>query len=244
VGRFTSIDPLADKYHSQTGYAYAVNNSVMNVDYMGMEPQGKQSDEEEEKQRRIKRVGLTRSGVGEDRVMERNLNEVGERTSQKTGEPKSQDPLTGGNGITPIFTKGAGQDGRDLLTINFTGKFLNLSGKDVDMEKALSRIKNRMESVFKGENVKGVDMNLNFNFSVAESIKEVNEGDHLLILANGIKWNIPGIASDIGGTVATLDAEYFRGFYDSSIGGEGVRTATHELGHLLGLDHVSSPLIS
>lgn len=145
-----------------------------------------------------------------------------------------------GDSITPILTKGGGKDGRDLLTINFTGKFINLSGKDVDMNKALSRIKNRMESVFDGENINGVDMNLNFNFSVVESMKDVGEGDHLLILANGKKWNIPGIASDIGGTVATVEAGYFRGWYDSTIGGEGVRTATHELGHLLGLEHVKS----
>jgi len=56
VGRFTSIDPLADKYHSQTGYAYAVNNPVMNVDYMGMEPQGKATDEEMEKFEKAKKM--------------------------------------------------------------------------------------------------------------------------------------------------------------------------------------------
>ena len=75
----------------------------MNVDYMGMAPKGKQSDEEEEKQRRLKRVGLSRSGVGEDKVLERNLNEVSERVTRNSeGDP----PTSIKNGVDPKPSNG------------------------------------------------------------------------------------------------------------------------------------------
>ncbi|WP_282776555.1 RHS repeat-associated core domain-containing protein [Phaeodactylibacter xiamenensis] len=36
IGRFTTTDPVAESYSFQTAYAYAANNPVSNIDYMGM----------------------------------------------------------------------------------------------------------------------------------------------------------------------------------------------------------------
>jgi RHS repeat-associated protein len=38
LGRFHTLDPLAEKYSLQSPYAYAVNNPFRFVDFMGMEP--------------------------------------------------------------------------------------------------------------------------------------------------------------------------------------------------------------
>jgi RHS repeat-associated protein len=40
VGRFWNSDPLADIFHYQSTYAYAANNPVGNIDFMGMGPVG------------------------------------------------------------------------------------------------------------------------------------------------------------------------------------------------------------
>jgi RHS repeat-associated protein len=36
IARFTSIDPLAEKNHVQSGFAYAANNPILCMDYMGL----------------------------------------------------------------------------------------------------------------------------------------------------------------------------------------------------------------
>ena len=112
------------------------------------------------------------------------------------------------------------------------------------MESALSRIKYVMESSFQGENINGYDMNLNFDFTIAESGEDVSPSDHLIILAEPKSWNkkIPGASdwdpnSRVAGYVAIVDADYFTGLYDRYIGQEGPRTSAHEMGHLLGLGH-------
>lgn len=38
IGRFTSVDPLAEKYPHMSPYTYAGNNSISNIDYMGLMP--------------------------------------------------------------------------------------------------------------------------------------------------------------------------------------------------------------
>ncbi len=39
IGRFHNIDPLSEAFSSQTPYAYAANNPVLFIDYMGLSPQ-------------------------------------------------------------------------------------------------------------------------------------------------------------------------------------------------------------
>lgn len=67
IARFTTIDPLTDKYNFRSGYVYAADNPVMNIDFKGMAPKGKESDEEMEKFERQKQaVGLSRGKKNPD----------------------------------------------------------------------------------------------------------------------------------------------------------------------------------
>lgn len=141
--------------------------------------------------------------------------------------------------IEPVTKKGGGEDGRDLITYKVTGKIINFSNNGVDMETALSDIKTMVETSFQGKNIDGVDINFELDFSIAETMSEVSETDHLIVLANGIDPSIPGGSNGFGGLVSVVDADYFTGLYDKYIGEEGERTAAHELGHLFGLRHES-----
>ena len=96
-----------------------------------------------------------------------------------------------------------------------------------------------VESSYQGENVNGIDINIELNFSVAESMEDVAESDHLIVLAEGKNSSVPGVSNMLGGKVAAVDADYFTGIYDIYLGAEGERTSAHELGHLFGLTHSS-----
>jgi RHS repeat-associated protein len=139
--------------------------------------------------------------------------------------------------IEPVYSKGGGTDGRDLVTINVTGKIINFSDNNVNMSKALGDIKAMVESSFNGIDSDGVEVKVNFDFGIAESMSDVSENDHLIVLGEAKNSDIPGVANDYGGRVATVDADYFTGPYDTNIGEEGERTSAHELGHLFNLTH-------
>jgi RHS repeat-associated protein len=123
--------------------------------------------------------------------------------------------------------------------LNITGKVINMSGKDIDMDKAAKEIISQIESSFKGETDKGIPITTNANFTVAESMKDVTPSDHLIVFANmtdgGTGKTPNGVACDYGGKVAFVGASFFNFRKD--------RIAAHEMGHLLGLKHTSSGLM-
>jgi len=149
-----------------------------------------------------------------------------------------------GDSIFTTINKGGGENGRDLMTIHVTGKIIDFSKNNVDMEKALKDITAYMEETYQGEDVEGYDVNMSFEFSIANSMDDVDKSDHLIVFAEPTKENndnVSGVVNMFGGKVAVVDADYFTGFYDKYIGNEGERTTAHEMGHLFGLRHVNNP---
>ncbi|MFQ6601766.1 DUF6443 domain-containing protein [Flavobacterium sp. C3NV] len=141
------------------------------------------------------------------------------------------------------------KDGNRTLTnvnITITGKVINFSDNNVDMDKAVSDITTSLEKSFSGA-FGDAKVKATANFSVANSMNDVKDSDHLLVLTEKIKPQFDkngqmtgepfGISNFFGGKVAFVDADYFTGFYDKYIGNQGERTAAHEFGHLFGLEH-------
>ena len=137
------------------------------------------------------------------------------------------------------------------INITITGKLINFSDNDVDMDEALSKInKHIMESFSGTHNISidnkmhlGVKITTTANFTAAESMEDVSENDHLLVLAEPGSKNPDasgaGNSFDVG-KVAFMDADYFTGWFDTNFGNTGRRTASHELGHNMGLGHSSN----
>ncbi len=130
------------------------------------------------------------------------------------------------------------------ITMHVTGKVINVSGKDVDMDAATAGITDQLQSSFKG-NFDGITFTTEANLSVANSMDDVDKSDHVFALANVSNGNVEGgtvigAANRFGGKVAFMDADYFRGPWDKSIGNTGERNAGHEFGHLDNLKHEGS----
>ena len=132
--------------------------------------------------------------------------------------------------------------GRNLIGVkmNVTGKVINISSNSkVNMADATNRIANQIASSFSG-NVDGVSFSTNVNLSVANSMSDVADSDHVFALANmgSVGDGTPNGASNMmGGKVAFIDVDYFSGPWDTSFGDKGPQTGGHEFGHLANLSH-------
>jgi RHS repeat-associated protein len=135
--------------------------------------------------------------------------------------------------FTTQYDKSGGLSG---VTMNVSGKVINMSDNNVDMDAAAKGISSQIESSFQGE-VNGVTFNTKTDISVAETMDDVSNSDHLFVMSEMSNDKVAGAANDFGGKVAFLNADYFTGLYDATVGNAGERTAAHEMGHLLGLKH-------
>nr|WP_320022268.1 RHS repeat-associated core domain-containing protein [uncultured Draconibacterium sp.] len=124
----------------------------------------------------------------------------------------------------------------NAYTMHVSGKLINMSDNNVNMGKALKGIISQLQSTFSGE-VDGMTFNTEVDLSVAETMDDVSESDHLFVLSEITNDKIGGAANDFGGKVAFLDADYFTGPFDATIGNVGEKLAAHEFGHLLNLRH-------
>ena len=183
MGRFTTPDPLSEKYYSISPYAYCANNPVNAID-----PRG-------------------------DSIW---------------------------------FT-----NDQNNIIMHVIGKIINVSSNSgVDLKSAAKRISDQLISSFKGT-VDGASFSTEVNLTVAGSMDDVVDSDHVFALAdmnsmeiktaNGIEKQTPnGASNDYGGKVAFIDADYFSGPLDRTVGNTGPIVAAHEFGHLAGLDDLDT----
>lgn len=125
------------------------------------------------------------------------------------------------------------------VTMHITGKVINVSSGDVDLDAAVTGITEQLEASFQGE-IGGVSFKTEAKLTVANSMDNITESDHIFALADIREYNgntVTGGANYFGGKVAFVDASYFKGPWDKNVGNTGERTAGHEFGHLANLKH-------
>jgi hypothetical protein len=71
----------------------------------------------------------------------------------------------------------------NVVTYHISGWLINFSNSDLDMEQVRKHIKSYFESVFKSDNVDGIDYKFSFEMEVAENMNQASESDHLLVFA-------------------------------------------------------------
>jgi RHS repeat-associated protein len=148
--------------------------------------------------------------------------------------------------LETIYKKDAnGNDTKEIerFNIRITGKILNCSNKNIDMDQARNDIVNQIESSFSGTTLSGIPVTTTADFIVVNSLEKVDEKDHLIMLSNDVRLTdgntCKGVVQGYGTTKAWVDADLFKGPYDA-LNKTGAKAAAHEMGHLLGLGHDGS----
>ena len=146
------------------------------------------------------------------------------------------------NGDSIWFTPQYHNNQLEKLTMHVTGKVLNDSPNNVNMDFATSSISKAIGRTYQGD-MDGITFETDVQLSVAESMNDVADSDHLFVLTDKIihplRKTVYGVSNYMGGKVAFIDADYFTGLYDRLLGSRnyGSFTAAHEFGHLLNLNH-------
>lgn len=136
------------------------------------------------------------------------------------------------------------------LTVNYEGRLLNDTDQNLDLDQIKDQIKASFEETFGGgglffdEGYFSIESNI--DLQVAESIEEVSDSDHLLVISdlseldfyssgelNKVMGNVPRNSPK----VAHIDVRNFNRFFR----GNNIRAVNHEQGHQLGLVDVNLP---
>jgi hypothetical protein len=139
------------------------------------------------------------------------------------------------------------KDGKTHYSLNFTGKVLNETGKDIDMNSAVERITAGMNQSYNGKDG-NVSWSINVDVQVANSKDDIGADDHVFKIVgddNGlVKEGKPGLAEH--GSLTMLihksvlkneinNTDENHPSFGTGLSKEGLptleRTASHEAGH-------------
>jgi RHS repeat-associated protein len=130
------------------------------------------------------------------------------------------------------------KDGKFYFEITVTGVIYNLSGEQLDMPKIQAEMTSQICNAFNFKD-RGIVVTTAVNLRVVETLAEVAETDHLVLILNDndfeiVQSNARGVA-DLGGLKVVLPVKTIK----NMLNGEK-RTVAHEFGHTAGLYHVGS----
>jgi RHS repeat-associated protein len=125
--------------------------------------------------------------------------------------------------------------GHKTYTITVNAVVYNNSSKsDIDMDKLKSAIEKQIGSVFNFSG-DGFTVKMNLNLSVAKSLDDIKETDHVFQVVDQDKLGSNGVIAS--GDPLGLNIKIGANHVDEIIKGDNTRSVAHELGHTAGWDH-------
>lgn len=118
-------------------------------------------------------------------------------------------------------------------TLHATVKVFNTSDKDIDMKKLASDYKDQLSGAFSGWDGKNL-FSTDIQVDVAESMNDVNDGDHLMVIVDDVEV-IGDLFKDK--TVGLALNKGKIGYVETMTRDKMLNTMVHEFGHNLGLGH-------
>ena len=133
----------------------------------------------------------------------------------------------------------------NVVTMHVTAKVINNSNDNINMRAAardiVKDIKYTYEGEFEWSDGKTYSLEIDMDLSVAESMDDVKESDHLFVFADSNGEGARGVTSMFGGKVMTLASSDYANWLSTKVTYNKTFTATHEFGHAAGLEHVNNP---
>ena len=175
IGRFTTPDPLSEKYYSVSPYTYCANNPVNAID------------------------------------------------------PR-------GDSIWYTIDQ-------NNITMHVTGKVINQSSDNINVERAAKDIAASIDEVFSGKfEMDGQNYTLSTDIQLVDvgSMSEVLDSDHLFVLADADGKGARGSTSvEEAGRALTINAGDYANdnWFSDRFSSNNTRSAVHEFGHAAGLGH-------
>jgi len=129
----------------------------------------------------------------------------------------------------------------DIVTMHVTAKIFNNSSDNINMARAakdiVSDIKSTYEGKFEWSDNKTYNLKVDMDLKVATSMKDVENSDHLFVLADSDSKGARGVTSMLGGKVMTLASSDFanNNWLSNNLSYNKTFTATHEFGHAIGI---------
>jgi RHS repeat-associated protein len=135
----------------------------------------------------------------------------------------------------------------NIVTMHVTGKVINKSGDNINMNRAAKDIASDIDKTFSGEfemdKIK-YTLKTDVQLEAVSSMNDVTDSDHLFVLADADGKSARGATNMMGGKVMTIAASDYanNNWFSNTFSWNNTRTAVHEFGHAAGLAHVSGLL--